>query len=75
MDSNALFKFGQITILTLILATSILPPAEASNLDPSNTKRDSTTFTKGSHRRLNVPNQKRTSEEIQFNTIDGEPLN
>ena len=75
MDTKALFKFGQITILTTILTTSNLPLAEASSFDSGTTKQDGTSFTKDSHRKLKVPDQKRTPEGIQFNTIDGEPLN
>jgi len=75
MKTNAFIKLGQITILTTIVTTSILPLAQASSFDSSNTKRDAASSTMASHRVLKASDQKHRSEKIQFNTIDGEPLN
>ena len=75
MKTNALFKFGQITILTAILATSNLLFTGASSFDPGSANRAGTSFTKDTRRGLKIPDQRHTSDAVQFNTIDGEPLN
>ena len=74
MKSTALSKFGPITILATILITSSFPLAEASNTGLSDEGREGTSFTKDLHRKLKVPDQRRPSEDIHFNIIDGEPL-